>query len=350
MPRPSVLLLHPPGVRNRFYQLDTYCSQPQKGPFRWHPLDFATFASRLQEDSDVVIMDLGISEYKKAEALGLQNYDAIIGLIGAYGWNTHVAFWRQIIEKFSGPVWLSGDIARHAPQVVFDALPGLRGIIPEFCRPPQLQELLQSDPNTLSVWNPEAESYAIQRVEKGFRTGIQAYELWNRSLYKNPFVRTRSWASTFTQTGCPYTCSYCMLQEYQWSPRDLDEFEEEIARLKYLGVEHLYVRDATFNTTPAHIEKACDILAKSRLPWNTFARIETVEKWLPKLAESGCKVLQFGLDSPDRDALATYSKDTGSVDFANVIRQAGQWGIETVGHFVLGLDASHSFAIADYAR
>ena len=120
MNRPRILFLHPRAGSVR-YQLDGYCSQPQKGPFRWHPLDFVALASAVHPSADVTVVDLGT--HRRTPALRLQSWNAIVGLIGAYGWRHHVEFWREVLAQTSAPVTIwQGDADNWTPPAMADAL------------------------------------------------------------------------------------------------------------------------------------------------------------------------------------------------------------------------------------
>lgn len=332
---PYIALVHPPAGPERMYQLDGYCSQPQKGPFRWHQLDFIAFASKLANSADISIHDLG-TEHKIRQRITTPP-DIIIGLAGAYGWNTHERFWRDLIQA-GHMVYLSGDICRHDPNFVFSRLPGLAGIIPELACCPDIEELFSGQ--SPRIWT-EKSPHIVPEVKKGFKTGIQNYNLWNHKMYKLPFAPGKRFASVFSQVGCPFSCSYCILSSYPFANRDIEEFEEEIQSLKKQGVEHIYLRDATFNSCPNHVDNVCRVMKKSGLPWNTFARLGNLESISEKLSQSGCRLVQIGFDSPSKTVLELYEKKINS-DPVSEVSALHKAGVKTVGHFVMGLDQNHT--------
>ncbi len=329
-----VLLLHPPGDGRARYQLDGYCSQPQKGPFRWHPLDFCAFAARLATDgADVRILDLGI---KGAGDPPLEDcYDAILGLVGAWGWPAQRAFWRRVLATTRAPLFLSGDLARHEPRYVFDELPGLAGIVPELAAAPTLDELAGESPR---VWRPSQERFDLPRPPKGFRIGVQPFEAWDLGRYHLPFNTPEPFASVFTQVGCPHRCDYCILSTYDPAFRDMDEIFAELEAARRAGCRHVYVRDATFNSAPSHYLAVAERLGSLGLSWNAFARIDGIAEHAEALRAAGCRILQFGIDSPDPETLASRRKDTRDTDVREALDAVSRAGIRTVGHFVYGLE------------
>ncbi|MBN2143965.1 MAG: radical SAM protein [Candidatus Aureabacteria bacterium] len=330
--KPKILLLHPPASKKRRYQLDGYCSQPQKGPFRWHPLDFCAFASKLSREADLEILDLGISSCHDFNARPLA-YDFIIGLIGAYGWDDQLLFWKEILKK-GVPVFLSGDIARYEPQFVFEHLPNLGGIIPELSLPPALSDL--SDTNSSFIWRPGRKEYSLPSLKEPFSIGIQNFNLWKHSLYHLPFNTGHPFASIITQVGCPYHCDYCILSTYPSAKRDLNEVEEELESLKKQGAKHVYIRDATLNSSQKHLEAVCDLMKKTGLPWNAFVHTRGIGKFSKILKESGCIVLQLGIDSPDQETLRRKNKIPANAEEEIHLLQKEK--ISTAGHFIYRLE------------
>ena len=73
------------------------------------------------------IFDWGLGRPRDFAAQ-LKPFDLIIGLIGAYGWSAHLDFWRIVLQTSRAKLYLSGDVARHGPQHVFQHLPELAGI------------------------------------------------------------------------------------------------------------------------------------------------------------------------------------------------------------------------------
>jgi hypothetical protein len=344
MNRPRILFLHPPAGVVR-YQLDGYCSQPQKGPFRWHPLDFVALASAVHPSADVTVWDLGT--HRRTPALHAQSWSAIVGLIGAYGWRHHVKFWREVLAQTRAPVLVSGDIARHDPRRVFDALPGLAGIIPELACPPATEALLGAP--SPAIWRPEAARYDLPPVASPFRLGIQPADLWDQRLYRLPFGNAEPFASVLTQVGCPHTCSYCMLSNYRPAFRAMAEVREEARQLARAGVRHLYVRDATLNSSAPHLDAVLDALGPVGLTWNAFARVDGIGADARRLHAAGCRVLMFGLDSVDAATLSRHGKRLRG-DIAADISAVRRAGIRTVGHFVLGLDDDQRAEPSEIAR
>ena len=347
MKKHKILLLHPPASNISKYQLDGYCSQPQKGIFRWHPIDFVLFSSKLKNEADICVLDLGTVKKYNLNNVN-QKFDYIIGLIGAYGFNEHVPFYSKLIQS-GEKLFLSGDISRYSPEIVFGQLNGLQGIIPDLCIPPSVNDF--SDKSSPKIWRPNQNEYLLPILKNNFLVGIQNFNIWDHKLYHLPFIINEPFASVYSQTGCPYNCDYCMLGQWPSSIRNLDEFEEELRELKKNGVKHLYIREATLNSSQKHLEKICEILTKFKFTWNAFARIDNIGKNAKMLYASGCRILQFGVDSIDPKTLENNNKKTNFERIEAELTCLRKEKIETVGHFVFGLerDPVHPMKIAEYA-
>lgn len=341
--RPRILLLHPPGDGHRLYQLDGYCSQPQKGPFRWHPLEFVALGAAWRDQAELTVMDLGP---RHDDGAALPTADLVVALAGAYGWH-HQAGWLETLLRRGVRLVLSGDLPRHEPARVFARLPGLHGILPELAAPPAVDAALAGD----GLWQAGDDGWQIPTVPHGFRLGAQDFSRWDHRLYRLPFTARRPFASVFSQVGCPHTCSYCMLQHYTAAFRDPDDFAAECRALRDAGARHLYVRDATLNSSPRHLDRVLPILQQTGLPWNAFARLDGISEHAPALRAAGCTVLQFGLDAVDPAGLGRWGKAWRGSSVEAEIRTVREHGIVAVGHFVAGLENGVSpAAIADHAH
>ena len=330
--KPKILLLHPPAPKGLKYQLDGYCSQPQKGVFRWHPIDFCCLASKLNPSCEVTIQDLGHTDHPFF--FPIKQYDGVIGLVGAFSWSHLKNFWRRIIDQGT-PVYLTGDIARHDPAFVFENLPGLQGIIPEMASPPSWEDL--NNPSSPLVWRSSFSEYLIPRVEQGFKLGLQPFTLWNKHKYRLPFDVAHPFASVLTQIGCPHQCQYCILSSYAPAQRNYEELEEELKQLNFLKIRHLYIRDGMLNTSERHLETICALMRKYHFTWNAFAHLLNIGMHANMLKKSGCKVLQFGFDSMERDVLRQHRKAVPS-SLEDSLNPFHKSRIKTVGHFIYGLE------------
>lgn len=341
-----IALVHPSSRSGARYQLDGYCSQIQKGIFRWHPLDFLALSSAWSSVGALVTI---IDGQASTAPDSLAQYDAVVSLVGSYGWYDHLPFLRKLAHVHPR-VFLSGDIARHEPAYVFAALPEIAGIIPELSVPPALDDL-SSLRATQALWRPGSHTMSVPGPADQFRLGIQDFHSWDHARYSVPFTKRWPVASVLTQVGCPYTCDYCMLSEYPAALRSYDELATELRQLRGQGAKQIYVRDATLNSTRAHLERVLDLLGHTGVPWNAFARIEGIGKWAPALARAGANVLQFGLDSPNAESLAKHKKQTHPMQVRESLSALRRAGIQTAGHFVLGLENDGGGpAIAAYAR
>ncbi len=348
MKKTKILLLHPPASKVSKYQLDGYCSQPQKGNFRWHPIDFICFSSALRNEADICVLDLGTVKSYNLNQIN-KKFAYIIGLIGAYGFYDHVAFYAKLLQS-GEKLYLSGDVSRYSPKIVFDQLNGLQGIIPELSLPPSVSDF--SDKSSLKIWRPNQNEYLLPILQNDFLVGIQNFNIWDHKLYHLPFPVHEPFASVISQVGCPYNCDYCILSQYPSSIRNLNEFEEELKELEKNGVKHIYVRDATLNSSQKHLENICSIMNKFNFTWNAFARINNIGKNAKMLYDSGCRILQFGIDSIDYETLKNNEKRTDFEKIEIELNCLKKAKIETVGHFIFGLERNPvpSMKIAEYAH
>ncbi|MBF0299610.1 MAG: methyltransferase domain-containing protein [Oligoflexia bacterium] len=375
----KILLLHPPALPNPhlktncYYQLDGLCSQPQKGPFRWHPIDLLAFASKYshQNDINVEIMDLGSKiqfDFDNVFLNRFLNYDIIIGLIGVCNWNNYKKYWNEVLiflkAKKNIKIFLTGDIARHFPYFLFQELPLLDGIIPELALPPTIEDFFNKENKNDQLWinSKDKKEYLLPFKETFFNLNIQPFELWNNDLYRLPFSFQKPFASVLTQVGCPHCCSYCILSSYKPMIRDYEELKEELIYLKKKAVRHLYIRDATINSSKKHFEKILEIITPLKFTWNGFFRIEGIAQYASDIYKSGGKFIQLGIDSLSPETLVEHKKigklqlcNQRLEDYQQTIISLKKNKIRVVGHFVSGLNKNYPLslelkAIVDWSK
>lgn len=123
----------------------------------------------------------------------------------------------------------------------------------------------------------------------------------------------------------------------------------EAARIPALAKSLLAAREAggpkaahfTDNAlSPAHLKKLAAELAGEAYPWYGFARVErqlAEPGFMEALAQGGCRMLQFGIESASPRLLQSMAKGA-TVELADrVVRAAAGAGIRVFGYFLFGM-------------
>ena len=173
---------------------------------------------------------------------------------------------------------------------------------------------------------------------------------WSNNSDKQPF------AALYTSLGCPYKCSFCMINiinrtnngedissEHSnifrwWSPdfiiKQFDYFAKQ-------GVKNIKIADELFVLNPNHFIKICDLLIERNYGFNIWAysRIDTCKpQYLEKLKKAGVNWLGLGIENPDTVLRKEVHKDSfKEVKILDVINSIRGSGINVAANYIFGL-------------
>jgi anaerobic magnesium-protoporphyrin IX monomethyl ester cyclase len=191
-------------------------------------------------------------------------------------------------------------------------------------------------------------AWDLLRPLSEYRTA--GWHSWSNNTEKQPF------AALYTSLGCPYKCSFCMINIINrtkqgtdvasadsnvfrwWSPEFIIKQFDEIARQ---GVRNIKIADELFVLNPRHFEAICDLIIERGYDFNIWAysRVDTCKpKYLDKLAKAGVKWLGLGIENPNNELRKEIHKEgfqeVKVLDLINMIRDAG---INVGGNYIFGL-------------
>jgi radical SAM superfamily enzyme YgiQ (UPF0313 family) len=173
---------------------------------------------------------------------------------------------------------------------------------------------------------------------------------WTNKSQKAPF------ASLYTSLGCPYSCSFCMINIINrtkngedisssdsnifryWDPEFIIQQFDHIARL---GIKNVKIADELFVLNPRHFERICDLIVERGYDFNIWAysRIDTCKpQYLEKLKRAGVNWLGLGIENPSTVLRKEIHKDgfkeVRIFDVMNSMREAG---ISIGANYIFGL-------------
>jgi anaerobic magnesium-protoporphyrin IX monomethyl ester cyclase len=166
-----------------------------------------------------------------------------------------------------------------------------------------------------------------------------------------------------TSRGCPWPCVFCdipIFNEGKWRARSPQHVIDEFTHLREQGYGSVYFVDDHFLLQPKRIEAICDGLIANRNPikYGLEGRVDSVAQHLfPKLAQSGCRTIMFGIESGSQKILDRLKKEQTLAQIESAVTNAKAAGIEIVhGFFVVGIpdeteeDLRATFAFASKIR
>lgn len=161
-------------------------------------------------------------------------------------------------------------------------------------------------------------------------------ELIDLSKYAYPFTLS-------TARGCPGNCIFCSSKQYWGSKmclRSVDSIYDEIVYLKEMyQMKYFFIVDDTFTINPKRTAAFAQklILNQLNLFWGCESRVDIVTKeLLDKLYESGCRKIQFGLESADNNILRKLKKNITKEQVYKAVSLASQIGFDVNVSFIIG--------------
>jgi len=173
---------------------------------------------------------------------------------------------------------------------------------------------------------------------------------WSNNSVKEPF------AALYTSLGCPYRCSFCMINIINrtrqggdvssadsniyrhWDPEFVIQQFEHFARN---GVRNIKIADELFVLNPNHFVRICELIIERGYDFNIWAysRVDTCKpQHLDVLRAAGVRWLGLGIENPNvvmrKDIHKDGYRDVKIVDLIRMIREAG---IHVGGNYIFGL-------------
>ena len=183
---------------------------------------------------------------------------------------------------------------------------------------------------------------------KKYRTA--GWHSWSNNTESSPF------ASLYTSLGCPYKCSFCMINIINrtnssdgiasadsnvfryWNPDFIIKQFDQIAEM---GIKNVKIADELFVLNPNHFEKICKLIVERGYDFNIWAysRIDTCKpKWLDILKKAGVNWLGLGIENPNQVLRKEIHKDGyKEVRIGDLIKDMKNAGISIGGNYIFGL-------------
>ena len=317
-----------PGVANRARQIENLPS-----------LGLLTLAGLLPGDGDIEVTYL--------EASGLDQPDVVAEQAGEMAGRFDAAA-LSCLTATAGDAFRLGDALRAVglPVILGGLYPTLN---PGRC-------LAHAD----AVVAGEGEPVWLQVVDDLRRGRLQPlYDARNKA----PFSMDQSPAPRFdllapdryprftvqTQRGCPYACDFCaasmrLAPGYRTKPAELIARDIDLLRQRF---DRPFIELADDNTfaDKRHGRAVARIMRERGLSWFTETDISLADdpELVDELAESGCRQVLIGLESPGPDALDGIElkanwKARRAPDYAAAVDRIQSRGVAVNGCFVVGLD------------
>ncbi len=170
-----------------------------------------------------------------------------------------------------------------------------------------------------------------------------AWHLIDVDRYRLP-LKGRPFLMVAPLRGCPFRCSFCTCHTYYGARLRTRSVESVLAEIVHdrdrFGISDFFFWAETFVVNKNYVRDLCRAMLERgvRFAWTANSRVDTIDaELLSLMAEAGCWMLSFGIESASQTVLDQADKGTRVLDAVTAVRLARTAGIKTVGHFILGL-------------
>lgn len=176
------------------------------------------------------------------------------------------------------------------------------------------------------------------------------------------FVKRDGFKRTFnieTSRGCPHRCYFCHNAIYSKPYRFLSA-ERVINLIEYLytaySIDGIIFQEDNFFLNKNRVNMIMDYLVSKPIGWKANSRIDYFKNFIKddhfikKLINSGCKVLQFGIESGSERILKLINKRIKISDVLDINQHLSTYPIKLRYNFMIGFPGETTEDIADTLR
>lgn len=145
--------------------------------------------------------------------------------------------------------------------------------------------------------------------------------------------------------GCPHECEFCSIYcmyRGKYLRRDIPEVLRDIRRVRELGFKKFLLLDDNIVSDRDYLLALCREIGKLRMRWMSQCTIEIGRdpELLRAVADSGCYLLSFGLESITPASLASLNKSwCHPEEYPALIEKIVAAGIDVATEMIVGADA-----------
>jgi len=144
--------------------------------------------------------------------------------------------------------------------------------------------------------------------------------------------------------GCPNSCNFCSifcLYRTKYFRRDIDEVIRDIKHIKSLGFKKFLLLDDNIISERDYMLKLCREIKKLDMHWMSQCAIDIARdpELLQAVAESGCDMLSFGLESISPESLKLLEKTwCKPEEYLSLLNTVAASGIDVASEMIIGVD------------
>jgi len=167
-----------------------------------------------------------------------------------------------------------------------------------------------------------------------------ARQLIDNSLYYSFISKYKNFSCFITSRGCPYKCIFCEQGSKPFRARSPNNVVDELELCHHeYGIREFDFFDSSFTIRKDRVIAICDEIKRRKLDivWAARTRVDCItDDVLKAMRSAGCSRIYYGIESGNREILATLKKSTSLEMYHDVIARTRANGIHTFGYFMVG--------------
>ncbi len=139
--------------------------------------------------------------------------------------------------------------------------------------------------------------------------------------------------------GCPFDCDFCSRPVFGhlYRKRQLDLVFDEIAQIKQLGYDQLWISDDNFTLDLAFLRQFCQRMQSAGMKWTCLSRAKGIDAEVASLMKAaGCQRVYLGLETGSNETLRLMNKKTSVEDGIRAVNCFKGADIQVAGFFIVG--------------
>ena len=171
------------------------------------------------------------------------------------------------------------------------------------------------------------DGHIISNPERPLIEDLDSLPFPARELF--PLDRYRVPGTLITSRGCPSKCIFCSagaMYGGRYRVRSPESVASEVHHMiEKFNFDKFFIADDTFTVFRDRTRKICRSISDLNVQWFCESRVNTVNKEILKeMAESGCRVIQYGVESGSQKILNSIRKGIT----VEQVRKAVKWSVE----------------------
>lgn len=355
----KVVLLNPPSSDKKKYIREGRCTQ-EIGVWGtlWPPISLAIIAALLREDGhQVKIFDC------PAQNISLRGLESEIIIF-----KPDAVIWATGTSSIKNDLGV-GEFIKHNNQSIRTIIFGTHVTVLDISvltSRPSIDVIIRNEPEVtcLELMNAydqkrslegingitfrKSDGAMVRNKDREFMKSLDslplpAWDLVDLSKYRLP-LKGEKFLIINPVRGCPFECIFCTSRIYYGNKirkKSIDRVIEEIKNLiSRFGVNNFLIWSDTFTVDKNYVAKFCQKLIDENLDvhWACNSRVDTVDEFIiGKMAESGCWMISYGVESFNQNVLYASKKKIEINDIKKAVCWSKKAKIKVVGHFMFGL-------------